>query len=171
MLTIRPEHPLDYSAIFGVNNLAFGKENEPRLVEILRQSPGFNPELSLVAELENQVVGHILFSPVVIETSTGEIPILALAPMAVRPEFQNQGIGSELVRQGLEACRRLGYRIVVVLGHSSFYPRFGFESARPKGISAPFLVSDENWMVIELHSGALSNIQGTVRYPPAFDDV
>ena len=171
MLTIRPEQPLDYSAISEVNNLAFGQENEPRLVEFLRRSPGFIPELSLVAVLENQVVGHILFSPVVIETSTGDSSILALAPMAVRPEFQNQGIGSELVRQGLEACRRLGCRIVVVLGHSDFYPRFGFEPARPKGVSAPFPVSDEHWMVIELHPGALSGVQGTVRFPPAFDDV
>ena len=129
MITIRPEIPLDYSAIFEVNNLAFGKENEPRLVEIQRHSPDFTPELSLVAVLEDQVVGYILFSPVVIEKSGGGISILALAPMAVRPEFQNQGIGSELVRQGLEACRRFGCRMVVVLGHSHFYPRFGFEPA------------------------------------------
>ena len=171
MITIRPEQNLDYSTIYEVNKLAFGKENEPRLVEILRQSPGFIPELSLVAVSEDQVVGHILFSPVVIETSTGDISILALAPMAVRPEFQNQGIGSELVRQGLEACRRLGCRMVVVLGHSNYYPRFGFEPARPKGISAPFPVPDESWMVIELERGALSGVQGTVRFPPAFDDV
>jgi putative acetyltransferase len=124
-----------------------------------------------VAVLENKVVGHILFSPVVIETSTTDISILALAPMAVRPEFQNQGIGSELVRQGLEECHRLGSRMVVVLGHSSFYPRFGFEPARPKGVSAPFPVPDKSWMVIELEPGALSGVQGTVRYPPAFDDV
>jgi len=171
MIAIRAEQLLDYSAISEVNKLAFGKENEPRLVEILRRSPGFIPDLSLVAVLEDQVVGHILFSPVVIETSAGDIPILALAPLAVRPEFQNQGIGSALVRQGLEACRRLDYRIIMVLGHSNYYPRFGFEPARPKGVSAPFPVPDESWMVIELQPGALSGVQGTVRYPPAFDDV
>jgi putative acetyltransferase len=171
MIAIHPEQPLDYPAIFEVNKLAFGKENEARLVETLRQSHGFIAELSLVTALDNQIVGHILFSPVVIETSIGDRPVLALAPLAVRPDFQNQGIGSELVRQGLEACHRLGHRIVVVLGHSNFYPRFGFVPARPRGVTAPFPVPDEAWMVLELQPGALSGVQGTVRFPPAFDDV
>jgi putative acetyltransferase len=171
MVTIRPEQPLDYPAIFEVNKLAFDNENEPRLVETLRHAPGFLPELSLVAVLENQIVGHILFSPVVIGTSSGDRSILALAPVAVRQDFQNRGIGSELIRQGLEACRRLGHRIVVVLGHSNFYPRFGFKPARPRGVTAPFPVPDEAWMVLELQPGALSGVQGTVRFPPAFDDV
>ncbi len=171
MVTIRPEQPSDYSVVFEVNKLAFGRENEPRLVEALRQSTGFIPELSLVAVLEDRVVGHILFSPMVFETPAGDISILALAPLAVRPDYQNQGIGSELVRQGLEACRRLEHRVIVVLGHPNFYPRFGFEPAQPKGVSAPFPVPEEAWMVIELQPGALSGIRGTVRYPPAFDDV
>jgi putative acetyltransferase len=171
MLTIRPEQPADYPGIYEVNRLAFGRDNEPRLVEALRKSPNFIADLSLIALLDDQVVGHILFSPVGIETTSGEVAVLALAPVAVRPEFQNRGIGSELVQKGLEACRQKGHRIVAVLGHADFYPRFGFEPARPKGVNAPFPVPDENWMVIELDPGALDGIQGTLRYPPAFDDV
>lgn len=124
-----------------------------------------------MAEHDGQVIGHILFSPITIEAEAGRSTVLALAPMAVRPEFQNAGVGSALVKAGLEACHRLGHAVVVVLGHEHFYPRFGFEPARLRGVLPPFPVSDEHWMVIELEDGALENIHGTVRYPPAFDGV
>ena len=169
MITIRPEAADDYAAIREVNLLAFGQENEPRLVENLHRLPEFIPELSLVAVEAGQVVGHILFSPVVIETKDGAVPALTLAPLAVRPEFQNQGIGSELVRDGLERCRSLGHRIVVVVGHPTYYPRFGFSPARARGLEAPFPVPDEAFLVLELAPGALDGIAGVVRYPPAFE--
>jgi putative acetyltransferase len=168
MITLRPETIEDYAAIREVNLLAFGRDVEPRLVEALRASPDFIPELSLVAVEAGQVVGHILFSPVAIEMKDGSVPALTLAPLAVRPEFQNQGIGSDLVRRGLEECRRLGHRIVIVVGHAEYYPRFGFSLARAHGLEAPFPVPDEAFMVLELVPGALEGAAGTVRYPPAF---
>jgi putative acetyltransferase len=171
MTTIRPETAEDYAAIREVNELAFGREVESRLVEALRRLPDFVPELSLVAVDAGQVVGHILFSPMVIETRDGAVPALALAVLAVRPEFQNQGIGSELVRDGLKRCRALGHRIVVVVGHPNYYPRFGFSPARAQGLEAPFPVPDEAFLALELVPGALHGVAGMVRYPPPFDQV
>lgn len=168
MTTIRPETADDYAAIHEVNLLAFGQEIEPRLVEALRRLPDFIPELSLVAVEAGQVVGHILFSPFVIETKDGAVPALTLAPLAVRPEFQNQGVGSQLVRDGLERCRTLGHRIVVVVGHPPYYPRFGFSPARARGLEAPFPVPDEAFMVLELVPGALDGVASMVRFPPPF---
>jgi putative acetyltransferase len=171
MITIRPETTEDYAAIHEVNLLAFGQEIEPCLVEALRESPDFIPELSLVTIEAGQVVGHILFSPMVIETKEGAVPALTLAPLAVRPEFQNQGIGSELVRDGLERCRNLCHKIVVVVGHPAYYPRFGFYPARAQGLEAPFPVPDEAFLVLELAPGALDGVAGMVRFPPPFSEV
>lgn len=171
MLIIRPEMPEDYSAIHEVNALAFGREQEARLVDTIRQSPGFTPELSLVAVDAGRVVGHVLFSPIRIETASGDVPVLSLAPVAVRPEAQNRGIGSQLIQQGLDECRRLGHAIVVLIGHPNYYPRFGFSPARAMGLEAPFPIPDEAFMALELVPGALAGVTGLVRYPPAFDDV
>jgi len=124
-----------------------------------------------VAIKNGKVVGHILFSRINIETKVGLVPALALAPMAVHPEFQNQGVGSELLRQGLERCRNLGHSVVIVVGHPTYYPPFGFTSARRKGLEAPFPVSDEVFMVLELAPGALKNVKGMVIYPPEFEEV
>jgi len=170
MITIRPETTEDYAAIREVNLLAFGQEDEARLVESLRQSADFIPELSLVAVEGGEVAGHILFSPVVIQTEKATVPALALAPMSVRPEFQNQGIGSNLVRHGLKQCQRLRHKVVVVVGHPTYYPRFGFSSARAKGLEAPFPVPDEAFLVLELVRGALDGVSGVVKYPSAFGE-
>lgn len=137
MITIRPETAADYDAMGEVTRLAFGRQEEARLVEELRALAGFIPELSLVAVSGREVVGHVLFSLVAIETGDGDIPALALAPVSVRPDRQRQGIGSALIREGLGRCRRLGHEIVVVLGHPSYYPRFGFTPARAKGLHPP----------------------------------
>jgi putative acetyltransferase len=171
MITIRPETAEDYAATHEVNLLAFGREVEPRLVENLRRLPDFIPEISLVGIDAGQVVGHILFSPLVIETKDGAVPALALAVLAVRPEFQNQGIGSELVFGGLERCRALGHRIVVVVGHPKYYPRFGFSPAGARGLEAPFPVPDEAFLALELVPGALHGVAGMVRYPPPFSEI
>jgi putative acetyltransferase len=170
MLTVRPEKRVDYPAIHKVNLLAFKREVEARLVEAIRRSADFVPELSLVAVKDGQVVGHILFSHIAVETKGGSVSTLALSVMSVLPQFQNQGIGSELVRNGLEKCRNLGYREVIVVGHPNFYPRFGFTSARAKGLEAPFPVPDDAFMALELAPGALDGMSGMVKYPPAFDE-
>ncbi len=166
---IRPETADDDAQVYEVNRLAFGGEEEGRLVEAMRRTPGHIPELSLVAEHGGRIIGHILLSPIVIETADGPVPTLSLAPMAVHPDFQRRGVGSALVQAGLEAARRLGHKSVVVLGRAEYYPRFGFVPARPRGIEPPLEVPDEAFMLIELVPGALAGVHGTVRYPPAYD--
>ena len=166
---IRPEEPNDCAAIGEVNRLAFGQDNEARLVEALRRSADYIPQLSLVAQIDGRIVGHVLFSPAVIETPERAVPTLALAPMAVHPDYQRRGVGSALAREGLKACQELGHGSVVVLGHPGYYPRFGFVPAPPRGIRPPFEVPAEAFMVCELLPGALAGIHGTVRYPPAFE--
>src|SRR5262249_45337649 len=168
-VVVRQEHESDRDSVFELNRLAFGQEDEGRLVDALRGTANWIPELSLVALADGQIAGHILFSVIVIDAGEkGEVPALALAPMAVRPELQNRGVGSELVRKGLDECRRLGHRIVIVVGHPNYYPRFGFTPARAKGLEAPFAVPDDAFLVLELVPDALAGIRGMVRYPPAF---
>jgi len=169
MIVIRSERKEDFDAIHEVNRLAFGQEDEAFLVQRIRNSSQFIPELSLVASKEGQIVGHILFSLIDIEGQHGNRSVLSLAPMAVHPDFQNQGIGSKLVREGLKKCQQLGYEIVIVIGHPNYYPRFGFAPARQKGLEASFPVPDEAFMVLELVPNSLTGLKGTVKYPPEFD--
>lgn len=170
-IRIRPQLPADDPAVFIVNERAFGRPDEARLVEKLRQAPDAIPELSLVAEVGGQVVGHILFSLVTLETAQGSLPILSLAPLAILPEYQNQGIGSALSRHGVAEARRLGYSILVVLGHPNYYPRFGFSRAADYSIRCGYDVPEEAFMVMPLRLGALDGVQGVVRYPSVFDGV
>ncbi len=164
-ILIRPETCADHEAIRHVNRLAFGQDDEARLVDALRQ--GGYLRLSQVAVQDGQIVGHLFFSDLPIITEAGMVPALALAPMAVLPEFQNQGIGSALVRSGLVECRQQGHQIVIVLGHPHFYPRFGFSPKLAESLSSPF-VGREAWMALELVSGSLDGVTGWVRYPPPF---
>lgn len=169
---VRREQEKDILAIKEVNDLAFGQENEARLIEAIRNSEYFVPDLSLVAETDKQeIIGHILFSVITIETKNGPVRTLALAPMAVKPKYQNQGIGSSLVREGLRRSKELGYTAVIVLGHAKYYPKFGFTPASDKGIRPPFKVRDEVFMVYETEPGALNYVEGTVNYPEAFSVV
>jgi putative acetyltransferase len=163
--TIRPETPADREAIHQVNRLAFGQDAEAVLVDALRA--GGYGRLSLVAEVDGEIVGHIFFSDLPILTEHGSVSALALAPMAVRPDYQRRGIGSALVRAGLEACRTAGHRIVVVLGHADFYPRFGFSAKLAEPLSSPFS-GRESWMAVELVPGALAGVSGRVQYAPPF---
>jgi putative acetyltransferase len=167
-MIIRPEKKKDYKAIHKVNELAFGGRGEADLIYDLRSTDGFIPELSLVAIQNQEVIGHILFSPIVIKTKKRITSALALAPMAVLPEFQNKGVGTKLAVRGLNDCRRLGHRIVVVIGHPGYYPRFGFLPARERGLNVPFPVPDEAFMVLELVPGAIKTAQGEIIYPPPF---
>jgi putative acetyltransferase len=169
-IEIRLETPEDFPAVFEVNHRAFGQDDEARLVEALRASAGHIPELSLVAVEDGQIVGHILFSPIVIHTRAGDQAAVALAPMAVAPPYQGRGIGSALARAGLEVCRQLGHLRVIVVGHAAYYPRFGFLPASRWGIRPPFEAPDEVFMACELAPGALADCEGVVEYPPAFTE-
>jgi putative acetyltransferase len=164
-VTIRAEVPADLDAIRAVNRVAFGQEDEAALVDALRD--GGYVRVSLVAEAGGRVVGHILFSDLPIVTEAGTVPALALAPMGVLPEFQHVGVGSELVRRGLDVCREAGHRLVVVLGHPRFYPRFGFSSALAARLASPF-GGGEAFMAAELLPGAMDGVEGRVEYAPPF---
>lgn len=171
MITIRPETTADYPAIYTVNKLAFdGRDAEPQLIEAIRQEPGFIPSLSLVAEEAGHIVGHILFSPIHIITADGRLDVLSLAPMAVHPAQQNRGIGSALVQEGLTRSKQLGHAIVIVLGHPTYYPRFGFSATLAAPLVCPFGDCGAAWMALELVPGALQGVRGEVVYPPAFAD-
>ncbi len=159
-MTVRAETADDVSAIRSVNAEAFGRADEAALVENLRSEGAVL--CSLVAETEGRAVGHILFTRMWIET----IPAVALAPMAVLTEYQRQGVGQMLVRRGLDLLRERGERIVIVLGHPDYYPRFGFSPEKARGLESPF--PPEAFMALELVPGALSGVQGKVRYAAAF---
>lgn len=167
MLIVRAEAPADYAAVREVNERAFGRAEEADLVDAIRRNG--RARVSLVAERGGRVVGHILFSPVTIGPAARAVSAVGLAPMAVLPEFQKQGVGSGLVRRGLEECRALGVEAVVVIGHAEFYPRFGFAPAKGRGLACEYDVPEEVFMVAELREGALEGARGgTVRYGPEF---
>lgn len=126
-VTITPETEEDFDGITNLHNLAFNQTEERELVKRLRKTSNFVSDLSLVAKIEKDVVGHILLYPIQIRTETGKRSSLALAPMSVHPKYQKKGIGSRLVKKGLATAKRLGFQSVMVLGHSSYYPRFEFK--------------------------------------------
>lgn len=169
MITIRKEHAKDIPAVRHIHELAFSRPNEALLVEALRTSP--DPKVSLVAEVDGRVIGHIFFSRVEIGSSFDSTPSLGLAPMAVLPEFQRQGFGSRLVRDGLTECRRIGCLVVVVLGHPNFYPRFGFVPAQEKGLHCEYPATEGSFLVNELVPGALAGRSGLIKYRPEFSEV
>lgn len=167
MLTIRSETAGDTPAIHQVNRLAFGRDNESQLVDKLRLEGAIIE--SLVAIQDEQVVGHILISPVQVHSDDSNWDAVALGPMAVLPSHQKQGIGSALIRAVFAELKRKGHYAVIVLGHPEYYPRFGFRPSKPLGIRWENEVPDEVFMVAELEEGALRGRTGTVRYHPAFN--
>ena len=173
-LTIRKEIPDDYAGVINLTEKAFetleiSDHNEGKLVEKLRKSPNFIDKLSLVAELNGQVIGHILFTPIRIENGQEKFESLILAPVSVLPEFQKIGIGSQLIRTGHQKAFELGFHSVILIGHPEYYPRFGYKPASKWGIKSPIpLPSDDVFMAIELNNGALTNVSGTVVFPPEF---
>jgi putative acetyltransferase len=170
MLIIRPEQKHDIAGIRRVNLAAFETATEADLVDALRQFA--QPFISLVAIEADEVVGHIAFSPVTLSLSPHQpVSIAGLAPMAVVPVRQRQGIGESLVRAGLDESRRHGFEAVVVLGHADYYPRFGFVRASTFGLRSEYDVPDDVFMVLELNAGALRQHAGTIRYHEVFGNV
>ena len=167
-MLIRAEKETDQDAIFAVNASAFETQAEATLVGVLREQA--QPIISLVAEEQGNVVGHIMFSPVIL-SGNPDLKLMGLAPMAVAPEHQRKGIGSALVKAGLEQCRQLGFVAVVVLGHPEYYPRFGFSPSSRFGIDSEYEVPEEVFMAVELESEALSGHTGRVKYHHAFSKV
>ncbi|MFZ0369636.1 MAG: N-acetyltransferase [Halobacillus sp.] len=146
-------------------------KSEHLLVRRIRESKEFIPQLSLVAVNQSQgLIGHILLSKIKIISSDRSVESLALAPVSVLPEFQNKGVGSQLIHRVLAKAKDLGYTSIIVLGHKDYYPKFGFEPAAHFGIKAPFEVPNEFFMAIELEEGGLDSISGVVHYPEAFSE-
>jgi putative acetyltransferase len=168
LTTIRPEEPRDADDVRLVNQRAFGRSSEAAVVDALR---GLADAISLVATIEARIVGHILFTPVQVGDLQQGVQAVGLAPMAVLPEYQRQGIGSQLVRAGLDACRSRGRGLVVVVGHPEFYPKFGFMRASTTGLEYEHAVRPDAFMVLELQPGALARARGVVRYRPEFTNV
>ena len=169
-IEIRSEIKEDLKAIYDLNKEAFGQPNESNLIDLLRLGESFISELSLVAIIENKIVGHILFTKIkIINSNNLEFDSLALAPMAVAKKLQKQGIGSNLILAGLKKAKELGYKSVIVLGHKDYYPKFGFESTKKWNIKAPFDVPEEVFMGIELVQNAFKGISGIVKYPKEFE--
>jgi putative acetyltransferase len=164
-LCIRPEQPADAVGIQRVLEAAFPTTDEARLIELLRA--GGHLEISLVAEFDGGIVGHIAFSPVDVEGAAGEGGGSGLAPLAVLPAYQRQGIGGRLVREGLAACERMRAGFVVVLGEPEYYQRFGFTRADRRGLGNEY-GADEAFMVLELRNGSIPENGGLVRYGPEF---
>src|SRR5260370_151786 len=128
-MIIRPEHISDYAAIATLNARAFGNRTcEPAIIALKRQNRTFDPELSLVAEIDGRIVGHVLFSPHRIRLLDQSIPTVNLAPIAVEPAYQGQGIGGHLIREGHTIAAASGYTVSMLLGNTSYYPRFGYRT-------------------------------------------
>lgn len=168
-MIIREETPDDACGIRVVNKAAFDTDGEADLVDKLREDDKII--LSLVAEVDEQIVGHILFTPAVIEYKDKSHEVAGLAPMAVLPKFQRGGVGKALVNKGLEMLHKTEYDAVIVLGHPEYYPKFGFEKASEFGIIFENEVPDEAFMIIELKEGALKNIHGIAKYLPQFNEL
>lgn len=167
-MRIRDEEEKDQPAVREIVSAEFDTGAEADLVDALRNEA--KPLVSLVAEEDGIVVGHVMFSPVSI-LEHPETVVMGLAPLAVHYEYQGRGIGTELVRAGLERCRELGAVAVVALGHPGYYPRFGFSPAAALGIRSDYDVPDDTFMVLELDMGCLNGRAGTVTYHEAFRNV
>ena len=174
-ITLRKETIDDYDAVFNLIQKAFESESmsdhkEQFLVERLRKSKAFVPELSIVAEVDNQIIGHILLTRLIIKNENAQFDSLALAPVSVLPDFQGKGVGAQLITFAHSKAKELGYTSVVLLGHEHYYPRFGYQPAHLFDIELPFDVPKENSMVLELIPHGLKGVSGVVEYPKEFNE-
>ena len=171
---IRKEYPQDHNPVFELiqktfESLEISDHNEGKLVDKLRKAATFIDELSLVAELNGKIAGHILFTPTVIENGEQKFQTLILAPVSVLPEFQKQGIGGQLIHEGHQKAAELGFHSAILLGHPEYYPRFGYKPASGWGIKTQIpLPSDDVFMAVELTEGGLTLVSGMVVLPPEF---
>ncbi len=166
MLTeIREERPEDVAAIREVNRRAFNQDQEGNIVDALRSNGA--ARLSLVATVDDRVVGHIMYSPITVSEVTGA----ALGPMAVLPEYQRRGIGSDLIHSGIDALRKKGFPFIIVLGHADYYPRFGFKPASALGITCEWDVPDDVFMVLVLDEVRMQGVSGVAKYRDEFSSV
>ena len=168
MIKIRRENEKDYDVIYDVVKTAFSKAshcdgNEQDLVNNLRKGSAYIPELSLVATIDEKIVGYIMFTKI----NIGGNEEIALAPLAVLPKYQRQGIGTLLIKEGHRIAKELGYNYSVVLGSENYYPKFGYVPAKEYGIKPPFEVDDKNFMAVKLNDNA-DKIDGTVIYSKEF---
>jgi putative acetyltransferase len=170
ILTIRSEATTDYTAITRVNNLAFGRPNEGQLVVNLRELSEFDPRLSIVGELDGEIIGHVLLFPINIQDEDASYSSLSLGPIAVLPDYQKRGIGGQLIKNGHRVALELGHQSVILIGHPSYYPRFGYKIAKIWGLTNPWGIDSKAFMAIELVEGALDGIAGLAVYPKAFNN-
>ncbi len=172
-IIIRKERTSDHQAVNDITRLAFEQDAEATLIDRLRSNEhAFIPDLSLVAAIGPDVIGHMLFTKIyIVDDNQREFTSLALAPVSVAPAFQNRGVGSMLIKHGLEVATQLGYTSVIVLGHEHYYPRFGFYPAKKWGINPPFDVPENAFMAMELVEDGLTDVSGTVHYPPEFEEL
>lgn len=173
-MNIRQETKNDYKAVFNLIKEAFKNEalsdhKEQFLVERLRKSDAFIPELSIVAEIDKKIVGYILTTKLKIKNESNEFESLALAPVSVLPEFQGKGIGGKLIIESHKKAKELGHKSIVLLGHENYYPKFGYQQADTFGIEFPFNVPKQNCMAVELIENGLKNVNGMVEYPKEFN--
>ena len=164
MLTIRHETPADRDAVYRVEHDAFDGDNEPGLVDALRD--GGHLMLSMVAEEDGEIVGHIAFSPMTVDSETESFAAICLAPLAVTAARQKQGVGGALMLAALDELRATGGGAVFLLGHPSYYPRFGFRPAREFDVH--YMDDRDAFMALELTPGALDHVSGTVHFAPEF---
>ena len=172
-IKLRQESSEDFDEVFSVIESAFKNEDhsdqkEQLLVEKLRNSEAFIPELSIVAEDNGEIVGHILLTRIQIKNDHRLFESLALAPVSVRPGYQKMGIGGQLINEAHRIAKALGYKSIVLLGHEAYYPKFGYELASKYYIKIPFAAPDENCMVIKLVEGGLKGVNGMVEYAKEF---
>ena len=172
-IIIRQENNSDYQKVFDIVELAFanmefGDHDEQDLVNRLRKTDAFIPELSLVAEFEGKVVGHIMLTKIKIANEKQRFDSLVLAPVSVLPEFQNKGIGGKLIEEAHLKAKELGYKSVVLIGHENYYPKFGYELTSKYGIKLSFDAPEKNCMVIELVKNGLKGVNGITEFPKEF---
>ncbi len=172
-LIIRQENDKDYEIVYKLIKDAFDEAehtdgDEHNLVKRLRKSKNYIPQLSLVASIDEEIVGHILLTKLFIENKNEKYESLALAPLSILPKYQGMGIGSKLIKKSLSAAKELRYKSIFVLGHENYYPKFGFKESTYFGISAPFEVASENFMAIELENNSLKDVDGAIIYAKEF---
>jgi len=169
MIKIRGEQKQDILAIRKVNIRAFSQTQEADIVDKLRQN--CRGLISLVAVMQSQVVGHILFSPATVEYEDRTVQGMGLAPMAVLPEYQRQGIGSKLIRAGIAKLKRRQCPFIIVIGHAEYYPRFGFEPASRYRIRCEWEVPDDAFMILSLNKSGMQGVLGVAKYRPEFAEI